>query len=205
MHTATDTRQRLVDTARNLIAASSYHAVGVQEICGQAGVQKGSFYHFFATKLELALAAVDDMADYFSRSIFEHAFSTDIAPLARIERFFTAVYNYHQQVKDTTGHVQGCPFGNLAGELGSVDESMRDKIDSLFRLAEAAIDQALQDAVKQGDLPRMDTSAAARAIFAYAEGLILYAKTRNDATLIRDLGKRAIQLTIEAGQPGDTP
>jgi hypothetical protein len=51
----------------------------------------------------------------------------------------------------------------------------------------------------------MDTNAAARAIFAYAEGLILYAKTRNDATLIRDLGKRAIQLTIEAGQPGDTP
>lgn len=199
MGTASDTRQRLVDTARNLIAASSYHAVGVQEICGQAGVQKGSFYHFFSSKRELALAAVDDSADYFSRSIFEHAFSADIAPLARIERFFTAVYNYHQQVKDTTGHVQGCPFGNLAGELGSVDTGMRDKIDTLFRLAEAAIQQALQDAIEQGDLPRMDTRAAARAIFAYAEGLILYAKTRNDATLIRDLGKRAIQLAIEAG------
>ena len=199
MGTASDTRQRLVDTARNLIAASSYHAVGVQEICGQAGVQKGSFYHFFNSKRELALAAVDDSADYFSRSIFEHAFSADIAPLARIERFFTAVYNYHQQVKDTTGHVQGCPFGNLAGELGSVDTGMRDKIDTLFRLAEAAIQQALQDAIEQGDLPRMDTRAAARAIFAYAEGLILYAKTRNDATLIRDLGKRAIQLAIEAG------
>jgi TetR/AcrR family transcriptional repressor of nem operon len=205
MHTATDTRQRLVDTARDLIAASSYHAVGVQEICGRAGVQKGSFYHFFTTKHELALAAVDDMAGYFSRSIFEHAFSADIAPLARIERFFTAVYNYHQQVKDTTGHVQGCPFGNLAGELGSVDTVMRDRVDSLFRLAEAAIDQALQDAIKQGDLPPMDTRDAARAIFAYTEGLILYAKTRNDATLIRDLGKRAIQLTIEAGQTGDTP
>jgi TetR/AcrR family transcriptional repressor of nem operon len=199
MHTATDTRQRLVDTARNLIAASSYHAVGVQEICGEAGVQKGSFYHFFNSKHELALAAVDDMADYFSRSIFGHAFKTDVAPLVRIERFFTAVYNYHQQVKDTTGHVQGCPFGNLAGELGSVDTGMRDKIDTLFRLAEAAIDQALQDAIKQGDLPGMDTHAAARAIFAYTEGLILYAKTRNDATLIRDLGKRAIQLAIEAG------
>lgn len=199
MHTATDTRQRLVDMARDLIAASSYHAVGVQEICGRAGVQKGSFYHHFTSKHELALAAVDDMADHFSGSIFKHAFSHDIAPLARIERFFTAVYNYHQQVKDTTGHVQGCPFGNLAAELGSVDADMRDKIDALFRLAEAAIDQALQDAVEQGDLPRMDTSAAARAIFAYTEGLILYAKTRNDATLIRDLGKRALQLATEAG------
>lgn len=85
---------------------------------------------------------------------------------------------------------------------------MHTATDTRQRLVDTARNQIAASsyhAVKQGDLPHMDTNAAARAIFAYAEGLILYAKTRNDATLIRDLGKRAIQLTIEAGQPGDTP
>ena len=194
MESATDTRQHLINTARDLIARSSYHAVGVQEICAQAGVQKGSFYHHFPAKRDLALAAVDDMAGYFRERVFEHAFSNDITPLARIEDFFMAVYDYHRQVKEATGHVQGCPFGNLAGELGSQDEQVRERIDGIFREAEAAIEQALREAVALGELPDTDTAAAACAIFAYAEGLILYAKTRNDAELIRHLGKRAVRL-----------
>jgi TetR/AcrR family transcriptional repressor of nem operon len=194
METANDTRQLLINTARDLIATRSYHAVGVQEICAQAGVQKGSFYHYFPAKRDLALAAVDDMAGYFRQRVFDSAFSADVAPLARIERFFTAVYDYHRQVKAATGHVQGCPFGNLAGELGSQDEQVRERIEGIFREAEAAIEQALREAVALGELPDIDTAAAARAIFAYAEGLILTAKTRNDAELIRDLGKRAVQL-----------
>jgi len=199
MDASPDTRQHLVDTARELIATHSYHAIGVQEICTRAGVNKGSFYHFFPSKRDLALAALDETAAFFSDAIISRAFSTDIPPLARIERFFDLAHDLHQQIKDTTGHVQGCPFGNIAGELGSQDEGLRKKVDGIFRMAEQPIEQALQEAVTGGDLPEIDTASAARAIFAYMEGLILYAKTRNDAELIRDLGKRAIQLAVQAG------
>ena len=205
MDTQPDTRQRLVASAQQLVNARSYHAVGVQEICRQAGVKKGSFYHFFASKRELALAAIDETAAFARETVFDRAFGTDIPPLARIERFFNAVHDYHRRVKDATGYVQGCPFGNLACELSTQDEIIREKVDGLFRLAEQPIAQALAEAVDGGDLPEIDTAAAARAIFAYAEGLILYAKTRNDPGIIRDLGTRAIRLAIPAGsQPGRT-
>lgn len=200
MNATPDTRQCLVDAARDLISARSYHAVGVQEICGQAGVRKGSFYHFFDTKRDLALAALDDMANHFSHNVFAQAFDDDIAPLARIERFFDAVYAYHRQVQAATGHVQGCPFGNLAGELGSQEETVREKVDGIFSMVEVAIDKTLQDAIQAGDLAPVDTAAAARAIFAYTEGLILYAKTRNDAEIIRDLGRRALLLATATGR-----
>lgn len=39
-------------------------------------------------------------------------------------------------------------------------------------------------------------------MFAYAEGLILFAKTRNDASIIRTPGRRAIRLAT--AEPGDT-
>ncbi|NOR41428.1 MAG: TetR/AcrR family transcriptional regulator, partial [Gammaproteobacteria bacterium] len=40
--------------------------------------------------------------------------------------------------------------------------------------------------------------ATAQAIFAYVEGIMIIAKTRNDPELIRDLGKRALQLAVPA-------
>jgi TetR/AcrR family transcriptional repressor of nem operon len=43
-------RERLVRTAARLFLASSYQTVGVNEICAEAKVQKGSFYHFFPSK-----------------------------------------------------------------------------------------------------------------------------------------------------------
>jgi len=46
MKASTDTRQRLLDSARELLYSRSYGNVGVKEICDMAGVQKGSFYHF---------------------------------------------------------------------------------------------------------------------------------------------------------------
>ena len=55
-----DTRQRLLDTAEKLFYARSYEDVGVQEICREAGVKKGSFYHFFPSKRDLTLAILDD-------------------------------------------------------------------------------------------------------------------------------------------------
>jgi len=41
------TKQKLLETAMELIWVSSYGSVGVDDICKRAGVSKGSFYHFF--------------------------------------------------------------------------------------------------------------------------------------------------------------
>lgn len=45
-----ETKYRIMNTALELIWRSSYDAVGVGEICRQAKVNKGSFYHFFPPK-----------------------------------------------------------------------------------------------------------------------------------------------------------
>ena len=198
MDTTNNTRQRLIDSAQQLFHARSYHAVGVNEICELAGVNKGSFYHFFASKRDLTLAVLDATAQFYEKDVFSRAFEADISPLARIERFFNAVHEYHQQIKDKTGNVQGCPFSNLASEMSTQDESLREKAESIFRLAEQSIEQALDDAVACHELPDIDTTEAAQAIFAYTQGLTLCAKTRNDTDIIRNLGKRAIQLAKAA-------
>jgi TetR/AcrR family transcriptional regulator, transcriptional repressor for nem operon len=201
METGTDTRQRLIDSARELIYARSYSDVGVQQICERAGVKKGSFYHFFPSKRDLTLAALDQLHTYFRQHIIDVAFAADIPPLERFKRFISASYEFHKQLKENTGHIMGCPFGNLGCELSTQDEVIRKRVDSIFSEVQQPLATALAEAVANGELPDIDTAAAARAIFAYIEGVMMYAKIRNDPELIRELGARALYLACAPTGP----
>jgi len=196
METANDTRQRIITSAQELIYSRSYNEVGVQEICDHASVKKGSFYHFFPSKRDLALAVLDQSQTFMQETIINKSFADDIPPLARIERFFATLYEFHKQVKENSGRVFGCPFGNLGSEMSTQDEDIRSKVSDIFYAAEKPFEDTLAAAIMRGDLPAIDTAATARAIFAYVEGIMLYAKTCNDPELILELGKHALQLTV---------
>ena len=57
-------RQKLLDAALSLIRAKGYEATTVDDLCGAAGVTKGAFFHHFASKEALAVAA----AEYWSET-----------------------------------------------------------------------------------------------------------------------------------------
>jgi TetR/AcrR family transcriptional repressor of nem operon len=204
MAKTTDTRERLIHAAIELIYGRSFGAVGVQEICARADVQKGSFYHFFRSKRELAIAAIDELWRRLQRQVFDPAFSEEIPPLQRIERFFEHSATFQAAWADATGHVPGCPLGNLALEMSTQDEALREHIARLFTAAERRIEQALEAARADGSAPDIDPPAAARALFAYMEGALLMAKTRNDPEIVRNLGRPAMDL-ITAPAPVSEP
>jgi TetR/AcrR family transcriptional repressor of nem operon len=54
----TDSRTRLLNASLHVIRAQGYAATTVDDICHAAGVTKGSFFHHFKSKDDLALAAV---------------------------------------------------------------------------------------------------------------------------------------------------
>ena len=48
--TDADTRQRILDTAQEIMARKGYAAVGLTEVLTEAAVPKGSFYYYFPSK-----------------------------------------------------------------------------------------------------------------------------------------------------------
>lgn len=56
---STATRTKLLDAARDVIRAKGYTATTVDDICSAAGVTKGSFFHHFASKEQLGIAAIE--------------------------------------------------------------------------------------------------------------------------------------------------
>ena len=53
-----NSKTRLLDAAIDLIRTKGYAATAVDDICQRAGVTKGSFFHHFKSKDDMALAAV---------------------------------------------------------------------------------------------------------------------------------------------------
>jgi TetR/AcrR family transcriptional repressor of nem operon len=191
-----DTYDRILQAARELIHSRSYADVGVAAICEQAQVKKGSFYHFFPSKQELTLAVLDTYFADMKVGLLDKAFQEDLPPLARLQRLGELAYEFQAQVKHMTGHVLGCPFGNLASELATQDETIRRKIDGIFGRLQQAIEQTLQQAVSRGDLPALDVTATAKAMFAFFEGAMLLAKTQNDPEILRQMLPAITQIRI---------
>jgi TetR/AcrR family transcriptional repressor of nem operon len=194
MGRVSDARDRLLDSALKLIYARSYTGVGVEELCEEAGVNKGSFYHFFPSKQALTIAALERQWDIAKRQVWEASLTGHGLFHEKLERCFQLFYEDQCGAKAKTGQVPGCPFGNLALEMGTQDEAIRRKVDGILRECTRYVERALRDAITAGELPEQDTEAAAETIVAFMEGAMLMAKARNDPRVIKDLWQGLLRL-----------
>jgi TetR/AcrR family transcriptional repressor of nem operon len=125
-------RERLIETAIGLLHSSGYRAVGVQALCEEAGVRKGSFYHFFSSKEELTLAALNQAWESFRESVIEPTISTLPDQQDRVDAIRAAciepVINRH--AGPSTPH--GCLFGRLAASIGDGEPLLRLRLGEIF-------------------------------------------------------------------------
>ncbi|GJL73673.1 MAG: TetR family transcriptional regulator [Nitrosomonas sp.] len=197
MTRSSDTKERLITGALELVSERSYANVGVQELCEYAGAKKGSFYYFFKSKQDLMLKALEHQAQAMNNMILMPAFSSKLAPLKRIEQMFNLTYQYQKSIKEKTGRVGGCFFGNLALELSTQDELIRHRLDIIFNRQLKLIKQCLEEAVTAGHLSEIDIQLTAEAILAYWEGTILFSKVRNEPEMLKSLAKGVRELVIK--------
>ncbi|MES9831713.1 MAG: TetR/AcrR family transcriptional regulator [Candidatus Thiodiazotropha sp. LLP2] len=197
MNSELDTRERILATARELFHGRSYADVGIKEICSLANVQKGSFYHFFPSKQDLAMAVIDNMSDDWANGFVAEAFDEALAPIERLDYMVDAVYYWQKAAKSVEGRMPGCLFGNLALEVSTRDEVLRARLNAVFDKASSRFNEALEEAIEIGDILPLDTKATATAMLAYLEGVILLAKTRNDPEVVRSLGPAIKSIRIE--------
>jgi len=169
-----DARDRIVATAARLFLERSYQAVGVDELCQAADVRKGSFYHYFSSKSELAKAVIDLHADLFARRL---SGSTAATPAQTLHAIPDAIGAIQTALEAQFGRAVGCPFGNFAAELSTTDDDLRkhlaDKLAAMERhLAVACHDAAATGALRNGT----DPDRLAHALLAQYQGIILLAK-----------------------------
>lgn len=185
---ASDTKQKLIDTALGLIWVNSYGSVSVDDICTAAGVKKGSFYHFFPSKVDLAIAAMEE-SYHETKPLYDSIFSPATPPLQRFERMAEIIVAKQTETLEKYGRVCGCPDTSLGSEMAGLEAGIRAKFEDIAQRKKRYYENALRDMIAEGLLPEgTDVKVMAQEIFTYLLGQMTVARIQNDLDLLkRDL------------------
>lgn len=187
-----DTEQRLISTMVDLMWTKGYSAVSVEDICKAAGAQKGSFYHFFPSKAELAVAACESVWEE-CRAELDTIFSASRAPLDRVVYFLHELYQEQVEKQKEFGFVIGCPFCTIGTELATQDEAIRTRIAVIFEAHLRYFENALRDAVADGVLDKStNIKVKAQELDTLMTGALATARIKNQLEPIGDSLLKAV-------------
>jgi TetR/AcrR family transcriptional regulator, transcriptional repressor for nem operon len=182
----TNTKENLLQTANELIWKSSYGSVSVDEICKCSDVKKGSFYYYFSSKSELAVAVMEKSYQTFEPELFK-ILSAPILAIKRFENLATFFYEHQKEAFQKYGHVCGCPFASLGSEMAGNEELIREKVDEIFHREKTLLSRAIQEMVDSGYLSKKTAVlATASELHTFLMGRMMMARIQNDLTHLKN-------------------
>jgi TetR/AcrR family transcriptional repressor of nem operon len=190
-----DARDRLIQATIDLVWLHSYGAVTVDAICDRAGVKKGSFYHFFDSKDDLVIAALEHNWQE-RRPVLDRLFSPIVPPLDRLRGYFENVYERQKAFHARTGQVLGCLHASIGAECIQGNPRIAQKVQEILGLYLRYYETALREAAAVGEAELDDPRAAARTLFTYMEGTLGQARIQNDLAMVRGLAKTALDFLL---------
>lgn len=192
MGRTSDAKTRLMQVVVELIWTGSYGTTTIDDICAKAGVKRGSFYYFFDSKAELAVAAIEEEWQKH-RPELDAIFSAVVPPLERLKRHLEYGYKMQSEWKEKCGHVLGCSLFALGSEVSTKEAVLTKKVQEILEQKRKYLESAIRDAHAAGLIHAPDAASKARMLFTYYEGQLTEARIQNNLDVLRD----AIQGTYE--------
>ncbi len=141
-HNSTATRTKLLEAARDVIRTKGYTATTVDDICTEAGVTKGGFFHHFPSKEQLAKAALEQFSAMASELFHGAPYASLQDPRDRILGYV----DFRIAILTGAIHEYTCLLGTTVQEThathpelrAAADQGMTEHIEMLARDIEAA-------------------------------------------------------------------
>jgi TetR/AcrR family transcriptional repressor of nem operon len=194
MARTSDARERLLQATIDLIWTKSYGAVSVDDICHRADVRKGSFYHFFRSKDDLVIAALEEHWRTTVAPRMDPIFSAARPPLERLEAYFEEITRRQEERFKQYGRVVGCPYGALASEVAA-DSAIAATAKELLRRKYRYLESTLRDLKAEGLLPKTtNIGALTQSLWTFLEGALAQGRIRNELAPTKSLAAAAFQI-----------
>ena len=137
-----DTRSSILDAARRLFASKGYAAVGINEVLSTAGVPKGSFYHYFASK------------DAFGEAVLARYFEEYLADMDQVmndaQKDWAAKLMAYWTNWRTTQSLDDCQGRCLAVKLGAEVADLSEPMRLTLKTGTTAVIDRLERAIANG-------------------------------------------------------
>jgi TetR/AcrR family transcriptional regulator, transcriptional repressor for nem operon len=179
-------KERLILVATELFLGRGYGVVGTAEICAAAEINKGSFYHFFRSKSDLLVAAIESYVNA-ANAQFELVANSKATPGNKLRALFNIPFEANRKWRRAHGHSWGCLIGNSALELSTTDESIRIASKAALRKLAVSAEPIVAEYKALHKLTKLDTFAGAEFVIAMMQGGTLMAKVYNDPSRITEM------------------
>ncbi len=188
-----NTRSDIIRIGTELISRQGYNATGIEMVLKEAGVPKGSFYHYFKSKEEFGLAVMDVFADYYSQRMTALLQDAALSPLTRIRTLLQGSLERFSRNQCS----KGCLIGNLGQEMADQNERFRARLDEIFDDWRKLFAGCLAEAQTAKELDsRLDAEALASFILSGWEGAILRAKVMKSPQPLQDFIEILFAVTL---------
>ena len=178
-----DTYTRLLETAMDLIWHSNYSSVGINDICKQAGVTKGGFYHHFESKASLFCEATNYYWDSVKREL-DSLLSPSNTPLEQLENMINFIFAH--KFGEDPENIPGCPFLSAGCQTGSEENAINNKLLEMsansLKYCLALVRNLHSAGYLEGEI---DAERVARILNQYTQGAVAYARITRDIESVK--------------------
>lgn len=174
---------KLLDAALQVIRAKGYAATTVEDICRQAGVTKGSFFHHFKSKDDLALSATahwEAMTEGFFAAAPYHKCADPLDRLLGYVKFRGAILV--GELPDYT-----CLLGTLVQETYATHPMIRAACDRGMSRHVAELTRDVEAAKKRyAPKARWTAESVGYFIQSVLQGSFVFAKAKQSPEIVRE-------------------
>ena len=172
---APNAREKLLNVALRMIREKGYAGTSVDELCAAAGVTKGAFFHHFASKDELAVAAAGYFSDRAAVMFAEKPHRGLADPVERLLAYID------QRKKLMRGELPDatCLLGTMVQEAYTTHPAIREACSKAIFDHAGWLETDIREAMR-GLTPKPDWTAAnlAAHITSVIQGAFILAKAQ---------------------------
>jgi TetR/AcrR family transcriptional repressor of nem operon len=149
IRTRLDKRELILAKGAEVMTRRGYHGAGVQEIVQAAGVPKGSFYHYFESKEDFALQALQSIYQPRLQRYADALSNTALSPSARILGYYCELVEHFTRQERLEYH---CFIGSLSFEMAELSPSLGAAVDGILQQSADILQACLEQAQAAGQL-----------------------------------------------------
>jgi TetR/AcrR family transcriptional repressor of nem operon len=173
----------LLDAALHVIRAKGYSATTIDDICYAAGLTKGSFFHHFRSKQDLALAATTHFSQMAGSLFAAASYQSLPDPVDRLLGYI----DFRKAILRGDLPQFTCLLGTMVQEAYATHPPIREACDAGISGHAASLEADITDAMSKYKISA-DWSAASLALYTQAviQGAFILAKAKNGPQIAGD-------------------